>query len=64
MRCPYCHSDNTLVFLERKMPAVLSAYSGDFPVKVSELQVSACKDCLVGFAWRCFPNRYGLNGTN
>ncbi|MDM5093740.1 class I SAM-dependent methyltransferase [Aeromonas rivipollensis] len=32
------------------MPAVLSAYSGDFPVKVSELQVSACKDCLVGFA--------------
>ncbi len=50
MRCPYCHSDNTLVFLERKMPAVLSAYSGDFPVKVSELQVSACKDCLVGFA--------------
>lgn len=50
MRCPYCHSDNTLVFLERKMPAVLSAYSGNFPVKVSELQVSACKDCLVGFA--------------
>lgn len=50
MRCPYCHSDNTLVFLERKMPAVLSAYSGNFPVKVSELQVSVCKDCLVGFA--------------
>lgn len=50
MRCPYCHSDNTLVFLERTMPAVLSAYSGNFQVKVSELQVSACKDCLVGFA--------------
>lgn len=50
MRCPYCHSDNTLVFLERNMPAVLSAYSGHFPVKVSELQVSACKDCLLGFA--------------
>lgn len=50
MRCPYCHGDNTLVFLERKMPTVLSAYSGEFPVKVAELQVSACKDCLVGFA--------------
>lgn len=50
MKCPYCHGDNTLVFLERKMPTILSAYSGDFPVKVAELQVSACKDCLVGFA--------------
>lgn len=50
MRCPYCHGDNTLVFLERKMPTVLSAYSGEFPVKAAELQVSACKDCLVGFA--------------
>lgn len=50
MKCPYCLSDNTLVFLERKMPTVLSAYSGDFPVKVAEMQVSACKDCLVGFA--------------
>ncbi|CAJ1762329.1 TPA: methyltransferase domain-containing protein [Aeromonas salmonicida] len=50
MKCPYCHGDNTLVFLERKMPTVLSAYSGNFPVKVAEMQISACKDCLVGFA--------------
>ena len=47
MRCPYCHSDNTLVFLERKMPAVLSAYSGDFPVKVSELD-EYCEATVLG----------------
>lgn len=50
MKCPYCHSDNTSVFLERKMPTILSAYSGNFPVKVAEMEVSACKDCLLGFA--------------
>lgn len=50
MKCPYCHSDNTFIFLERKMPIVLSAYSGSFPVKVADMQISACKDCLVGFA--------------
>lgn len=50
MKCPYCHSDNTSTFLERKMPTVLSAYSGEFPVKVAEMQVSVCKDCLLGFA--------------
>jgi hypothetical protein len=50
MKCPYCHGDNILVFLERRMPTVLSAYSGDFAVKMAEMQVSACKDCLVGFA--------------
>ncbi len=50
MTCPYCLGDNTLVFLERTMPTVLSAYSGDFPMKVAEMQISCCKDCLVGFA--------------
>ncbi|WP_236757917.1 class I SAM-dependent methyltransferase [Aeromonas cavernicola] len=32
------------------MPIILSAYAGNFPVKVADMQVSICKDCMLGFA--------------
>lgn len=51
MKCPYCNSENTVVFYETNMPTVLSACDQKLMTKSKnkKCQITVCKDCLLGF---------------
>ncbi len=57
MKCPYCSSTNTRVFLEMEMPNFLTAYDkkNEHLVKTFPFEASLCLDCLLGFNSKPLP---------